>query len=590
MLLCVFLSVSCVCAEDNQTCDDVMESSQEELVLESSQGDVLSDDVGGNSTDSDVADVKASFSPGSSNVVKGNSFSVTLKDENGSAISNHPVYFTVGGVTSNVTTDSKGVAKLQMNQKEGTYTVKYLFNQTGYKKVSGSTKVLVLSTTKSQLKANDYTAYYKFKNTFVVTLTVGGVKLANRNVKLTIHSKTYTQKTDSNGKARFAIGLAVGKYSAKYSYAGEKNIKASSGKAVVTVKKMSVKIKKANSVIFRDKTLNKFKVKLVDARGNPVANKNVKFTINKKTYSKKTDKNGVAYVNIKLAKGIYKLKVTSSKGSNYEKASKEFSVKVKSKNVKNGGIWLFSYDMKNVNFKNLKKLGYNNIFLNFAAVKNYGKSYVESFIQKGLDNGIKTHLWMQVFYKGGKWIYPVKNGKIKYDVINDRIKEAKSYAKIKGVAGIHFDYLRFPGNAYKYKNGVAAVNYFTKEASKQIHKINSKLIVSAAVMPEPSSMKYYYGQDIPTMSKYLDVIIPMVYKGNYHAGTSWIKSTTSQFVKMSNGAKIWTGLQTYKSDSDVTRLSASSLLNDADYAGFGGATGIVLFRFGLVNLFNFKEA
>ena len=139
--------------------------------------------------------------------------------------------------------------------------------------------------------------------------------------------------------------------------------------------------------------------------------------------------------------------------------------------------------------------------------------------------------------------------------MNSKVKEAKTLAKVKGVAGVHFDYVRYPGNAFQYKNSIKAVNYFVKKASTAVHKVNKKLIVSAAVMPEPSSMKKYYAQDIPTMSKYVDVIVPMVYKGNYHAGTKWIKSVTKAFAKQSKKAKIWTGLQTYTSDSKLNKLS-----------------------------------
>ena len=196
---------------------------------------------------------------------------------------------------------------------------------------------------------------------------------------------------------------------------------------------------------------------------------------------------------------------------------------------------------------------------------------------------------MQAFYDGG-WVSPVnKDGSYKKKLFNSIIKEAKEYASIKGVAGIHFDYLRFPGNAYKYTNGANGVTYFTKTACEALHKLNSSLIVSAAIMPEPSSNKYYYGQDIPELTKYLDMIVPMVYKGNYGQGASWIKSVTSQFVKQSSGALVLTGLQGYVSDSNVKALSASSLTNDADYAGMGGANGVVIFRYTLFNMINFNE-
>ena len=108
-------------------------------------------------------------------------------------------------------------------------------------------------------------------------------------------------------------------------------------------------------------------------------------------------------------------------------------------------------------------------------------------------------------------------------------------------------------------------------------------------MAEPSAMKYYYGQDIPQMTKYLDMIIPMVYKGNYNQNSAWIKSVTQQFVKQSNGAIVLTGLQGYYSDSYVKKLPASNLINDADNAAFGGASGVIVFRYSLFNMINFKN-
>ena len=102
-------------------------------------------------------------------------------------------------------------------------------------------------------------------------------------------------------------------------------------------------------------------------------------------------------------------------------------------------------------------------------------------------------------------------------------------------------------------------------------------------------MHYYYGQDVPTMSKYLDVLLPMVYKGNYHQTRSWIKSVTKTFTDQSNGAQVWTGLQSYHSDNNAKKLTQSSLLKDSKAAKKGGAYGVILFRIGISCNFNFKK-
>lgn len=368
-------------------------------------------------------------------------------------------------------------------------------------------------------------------------------------------------------------------------------LKKTSGSSVVyVIKGMPKKISKSNSVTYKSKISSPFKIKLTNARGTLLKNKKVTFSIGGKTYTRYTDGNGIATIYLKLSCGSHSLKVSSPKTSYFNSVSKKYYINVKSNNARNNGFWMFSSDMKKANLASLKNVGTKHIFLYAKAIDVWGQSSVENFIKSASGYGIKVHLWMKVFNDNNdKWINPVKNGKIDYDLIKSKIDLAKKYAKVKGVSGVHFDYLRYPGNAYKYSNGINAINYFTKTATNEIHEINSKLVVSAAVMPEPSDMKYYYGQDIKTMGKYLDVIIPMIYKGNYNAGSSWIQKITNTFVKQSEHAKIWSGIQTYHSDSNPTKLTSSALLKDANAAAAGGAYGVILFRYGLTNLINFNK-
>ena len=588
VLLVILLTATAVSAEEMNSTSLAEDS--DNLAVEEAIPEV-SDEPPLEASNQTAEPLKASFGSVEDTVyLKDKTFSVKLLDENRTALANKTVSFKLDGNIVNSTTNAKGVANLKLAVDKGTYTVKYTFGETGYKTITSSKKITVITTTVSKFKASDYTAYTTVKNAYKATLTVDGIPLSGRTVKFKIHGVTYERTTNSKGVASLAIGLYKGVYPITYTFAGEKNVKKASGKSVVTVKKgMPKKITKANSVIYRHKILNQFKIKLTDARGNILKNKKVTFTINKKKYSTRTNDKGIASLSIKLKKGTYKLNVYSYKTSVYNKVSKTYTVKVKPNQARNNGFWLFGADMNKVNLKTLQKYGTKHIFLNFKSIELWGQSDVEKFIGKAHDKGIKVHLWMQVFYQGGKWYNPVKKGKIDYDLIKSKVNLAKKYAKIKGIDGVHFDYLRYPGTAYKYSNGVKAINYFTKTASNAVHKINSKIIVSAAVMPEPSSMKYYYGQDIPTMTKYLDVIVPMVYKGNYNAGTSWIQKVTKALVKKSSGAKVWTGLQSYKSDSNLKKLSASELMKDADAAAMGGAYGVFLFRYGITNYINFNN-
>ncbi len=550
--------------------------------------DENSQEVGESNSSDVLSEVKTSIKVTSpSTIIRGDSFDVKLLDANGKGISGKTVSFEVIGKTFKRTTDNSGVASLNLNLAKGYYTIEYSFNENGYAPVSGKTSVLVVTNIQSVIKGSNYVAYRGVLNPYIVTLSADGVKLANKKVRFIIRGNSYYRTTDGNGQASLNINLAKGAYTVRYYFYGDANLDAANGKSVITVKQgMPTKISQVLTVPYYNKVLGSFKVKVVDVRGDPVRG-NLVFTVNNKKYTRALDA-GIATLGIKLSSGTYKISYNYYKNSVFNAVSGSKTILVRSLNYcSNNGYWVFGYDMKNVNLDTLAKTSTKHIFLNYAAISKHGKTAVETFISNANKKGIKVHIWMQIFYNG-EWVSPVNNGgSYKYSFFNSKINEAKQYAALKGVAGIHMDYLRFPGTAYQYKNGAAAINYFTKQLCDAVHKINNNLIVSAAVMPEVDSNKYYYGQDIPTLSKYLDVVIPMIYKGNYEAGTSWIQSTTKKFVDMSNGAEIWTGIQAYNSDDDVTALSSTQLLKDYQAAANGGATGVISFRWGISKLINF---
>ena len=239
---------------------------------------------------------------------------------------------------------------------------------------------------------------------------------------------------------------------------------------------------------------------------------------------------------------------------------------------KHFGYWVFGKDMTNVNLKKLKNNGVTDIFLNFYAFEAHGESKVLSWIKNANSNKINVHIWVQCFYNG-KWQNP------KTTDLTPKLKEIKKYAGLNGVKGVHLDYLRYPGNAYKTTGGADAITNFVKKVRSQ----NPKTFLSCAVMPEQSD-KYYYGQDIDALGKIVDAIVPMQYKGNYEGNTTWLKTTSKLFASKGN---LWSGLQTYKSDNDTTKLSSSELIKDVKSCLNSGAKGVMLFRYGVSTDINF---
>ena len=448
-----------------------------------------------------------------------------------------------------------------------------------------------LNKSSTEFQAENKTSFVDYCDNFSVKLSSNGVGLQGKSVLFTLDNVTYNKTTDLNGQANINFKLKTGVYKVTYSFMGDENYAPSNGTSILTIKSdVFTSLKLVKKGVFREGLKTIFQVKLADIYGIGLSSKKITIKVGSKTYNVKTNSKGIATVYLKLKKGSHTIKFSFSGLDNYLSCSNNIKINVKERLSKGNGYWVNMWSMKKVNLKKNNKKGTKHIFLLHSSISKYGKKYTIKWIKKAHKYGMKVHIWISVFYKYGKFIKPCsKKGKFNYAHMNKVIKQVKHYAGFKCVDGIHFDYARFPGTAYKYKHGVKAVNYFIKKASNTVRKVNPEVIVSAAVMPEPTSMKHYYGQDISIMSKYLDVIIPMIYKGNYHAGTKWIKKTTKQFVKMSKGAKIWSGLQSYKSDWNIKKLSYKSLFKDAKAAKKGGASGVVLFRWGLSPLLNFKK-
>ena len=444
----------------------------------------------------------------------------------------------------------------------------------------------------SQITSSDVSSYESFDADLSFKLTSNGKALSNKPVVISVNDKSYDKVTDAEGIAKLTVTLKKGTYTATCTFAGDNETDGTTGTCKLTVKaatKTKLKLGDKN-INYRQGSKCLFYVKLVDSAGNVIKNQWVRIKVDGKTYKVKTNKNGNAKIFLNLKKGKHKVKYYFDKTSPYLASSGSCKIKVKAKMVKGNGYWLWPAHMKSISLKSLAKKGTKHLFLHVEAISSYGKGAVVSFIKKAHKQKIKVHLWMQVAYSGGKWVSLVDDhGKLKYGFMNRKVAEAKRYAKIKGVDGVHFDYMRYGGTAHKHPNAVKSVNYFVKKASTKIHKIKPNCMVSAALMPEPKAMQYYYGQDVPTLSKYCDCLLPMVYKGSYGQPRSWIKSVTKAFVKESNGAQIWTGLQTYHSESNTAKLTHSVLLKDAKMAKAGGAKGVVLFRIGISCNFNFKK-
>lgn len=246
-------------------------------------------------------------------------YSVTFWKDN-SPLTNTKVSFVINGKTYTKTTDSKGVASVNINLAVGKYKVTttnpYSNEKVTHKITVKKEKTSIDAKAKTYIHANK-------KGSFTVTLkSKHNALLKNKKVTFTYNNKTVTSKTNANGKATITIPvLAKGTYKIKYSYKGSDNYYSDSGSAKLVVAKATTKMTSKIMVVdYKDGS--HFKIKLTDKNGKELANKEVKVKFNGVTKTYKTNKYGNVHVPLKNVKpGNYLIKYYHSTKGNKDYSS-----------------------------------------------------------------------------------------------------------------------------------------------------------------------------------------------------------------------------------------------------------------------------
>lgn len=221
-------------------------------------------------------------------------YTATFLNNQGKALANTNVQFTINGVTYTRKTDSNGVATMPIGLRAGKYVINAI-HPNGYK-ISNKINV------KTTVTASDFTKYYGGSSKFSAKfLDKKGNVLKNRQIKFIAHGNTYTATTNSNGVAYLAIISKPTSFTVTSvnPVTGEKVNKK------VTIKS-TLSASNINTFTYLTPT---FKVTFMNMKTGKVnANKNVPITTNGVTKTVKTDSNGVASLSLKYtSKGTYKI-------------------------------------------------------------------------------------------------------------------------------------------------------------------------------------------------------------------------------------------------------------------------------------------
>ena len=186
--------------------------------------------------------------------------------------------------------------------------------------------------TATSIVASALTTTAKVAKTLSITLKdAGGKVLASKAVQVTVNGKTSTVTTDKNGVAKVNVNYAnAGTYYYTLSFLGDNDYKASMKAVKVTVNKQATKATFAKKTFKVKAKTKKVTFTLKDAKGKAIKGKKITFTVNKKTYTAKTNAKGIATVKVKLTKkGKYTAVAKFAGDNTYKAISKKAKITVK---------------------------------------------------------------------------------------------------------------------------------------------------------------------------------------------------------------------------------------------------------------------
>ena len=233
-------------------------------------------------------------------IVKGENATITVtipEDGTGSVI------VTINGTDYNGTV-IKGIAKVIIpGLDEGSYkVVTFYTGDNKYDSMVVNGTITVNKNTITTLIMDDVVKYFGGSQKLIAKLVDGfGNPIANATVYFTINGGVYARITDENGTASIAIRLLPGEYKASALFNGTGDYDMVAVNASVLVK---------NTILGNDTTLyfrngTQYVAKFLDSNGKALANTDVKFNINGVFYTRVTDENGIARLNIRLDPASY---------------------------------------------------------------------------------------------------------------------------------------------------------------------------------------------------------------------------------------------------------------------------------------------
>ncbi|WP_407431931.1 hypothetical protein [Methanobrevibacter sp.] len=220
-------------------------------------------------------------------------FVVSIKDSEGRPIAGQIVYITLNGKTYDRTTDNAGMASIGVNLNSGNYTAAVKVNETEL-----TASITVLST----VNGTNIVKIFRNATQYYVTArdSNGNYLPENTEIEFNINGVFYKRKvTGDKGLVKLNINLNPNTYiiTAYNTVTGE-----------LTSNNITVlsRLTENKNITMYEKNGTKYTVRVLDETGKAVgAGEKVTFNINGVFYTRTTDANGYATINLNLNPGNY---------------------------------------------------------------------------------------------------------------------------------------------------------------------------------------------------------------------------------------------------------------------------------------------
>ena len=257
----------------------------------------------------------------------------------------------------NVIVDGKDIGKLEIGEngtvkvqvaslKAGSHTIDVVYDGDDKYEQSSSSKIITVAKLNAYFEvpysftryAVDYYAGERGAKFYAILKDENGNVLANKTVQIAICGPIYTVTTDEYGRAGLTINLATAnRYTYALSFQGDEDYNAAplgSTTLILNKKPTAINVKDLSfKSTAKTKTVS---VKLTtikneyDGKTYLNAGKKITLKVNGKTYTAKTDANGVAKFNIQITKkGTYTATVNFAGDQTYKASAKSMKITIK---------------------------------------------------------------------------------------------------------------------------------------------------------------------------------------------------------------------------------------------------------------------